>query len=99
MTIYFIDGQFTEKDSMNISIDDRGYYFGDGVYEVVKVYDGELYTAEQHFERLFQSASKIKMSYTLFRTAADRYRKGIGQGKRRENRPYLYASDPRGFSA
>ncbi len=62
MTIYFIDGQFTEKDSLNISIDDRGYYFGDGVYEVVKVYDGELYTAEQHFERLFQSASKVKMS-------------------------------------
>ena len=62
MTIYFIDGQFTSKDSLNISIDDRGYYFGDGVYEVVKVYDGELYTAEEHFERLFQSASKIKMS-------------------------------------
>lgn len=62
MTTYFIDGQFTSKDSLNISIDDRGYYFGDGVYEVVKVYDGELYTAEEHFERLFQSASKVKMT-------------------------------------
>ncbi|WP_432358016.1 D-amino-acid transaminase [Sporosarcina sp. UB5] len=62
MTIYFIDGQFTKKDSLNISIDDRGYYFGDGVYEVVKVYDGELFTAEEHIERLFQSASKIKLA-------------------------------------
>ncbi|MGG0669821.1 D-amino-acid transaminase [Sporosarcina koreensis] len=62
MTTYFIDGQFTSKDSLNISIDDRGYYFGDGVYEVVKVYDGELYTAEEHIGRLFQSASKIKMT-------------------------------------
>jgi len=62
MTIYFIDGQFTNKDSLKISIDDRGYYFGDGVYEVVKVYDGELYTAEEHFGRLFQSAAKIKMT-------------------------------------
>lgn len=62
MTTYFLDGQFTSKDSLNISIDDRGYYFGDGVYEVVKVYDGELYTAEEHFGRLFQSASKIKMT-------------------------------------
>ncbi|MCM3743663.1 D-amino-acid transaminase [Sporosarcina luteola] len=62
MTTYFIDGQFTSKDSLNISIDDRGYYFGDGVYEVVKVYDGELYTAEEHFGRLFQSAAKIKMA-------------------------------------
>lgn len=62
MTTYFIDGQFTSKDSLNISIDDRGYYFGDGVYEVVKVYDGELYTAEEHFERLFLSAAKIKLA-------------------------------------
>lgn len=62
MTTYFLDGQFTSKDRLNISIDDRGYYFGDGVYEVVKVYDGELYTAEEHFGRLFQSASKIKMT-------------------------------------
>ncbi|MCM3712121.1 D-amino-acid transaminase [Sporosarcina luteola] len=62
MTTYFIDGQFTSKDSLTISIDDRGYYFGDGVYEVVKVYDGELYTAEEHIGRLFQSASKIKMA-------------------------------------
>ena len=47
---------------MNISIDDRGYYFGDGVYEVIKVYGGELYTAEEHIDRLFQSATKIKMT-------------------------------------
>lgn len=62
MTIYFIDGKFTDKDQLNISVDDRGYYFGDGVYEVVKVYNGELYTAEEHFERLLQSAAKIKMT-------------------------------------
>jgi len=62
MTVYFIDGQFTEREGLNISIDDRGYYFGDGVYEVIKVYDGELYTAEEHINRLFQSATKIKLA-------------------------------------
>ncbi|AMQ05757.1 D-amino-acid transaminase [Sporosarcina psychrophila] len=62
MTVYFIDGQFTERDGLAISIDDRGYYFGDGVYEVIKVYGGELYTAEEHIDRLFQSATKIKMT-------------------------------------
>ena len=62
MTLYFIDGKFTEREGLNISIDDRGYYFGDGVYEVIKVYGGELYTAEEHIDRLFQSATKIKMT-------------------------------------
>ncbi len=60
--LYFIDGQFTEREGLTISIDDRGYYFGDGVYEVIKVYGGELYTAEEHINRLFQSAMKIKLT-------------------------------------
>jgi D-alanine transaminase len=62
MTVYFMDGQFTERDGLAISIEDRGYYFGDGVYEVIKVYGGELYTAQEHIDRLFQSATKIKMT-------------------------------------
>lgn len=62
MTTYFMDGQFVKQDQVSVSIDDRGYYFGDGVYEVIKVYDGELYTANEHLDRLFQSASKIKMT-------------------------------------
>ncbi|GKV54644.1 D-alanine aminotransferase [Sporosarcina sp. NCCP-2222] len=59
--IYFMNGQFTDQEGCTISIDDRGYYFGDGVYEVVKVYNGELYTAEEHFNRLVESAEKVKM--------------------------------------
>lgn len=61
MTDYFIDGNYTKQDEVNISIDDRGYYFGDGVYEVVKVYDGKLYTGSEHISRLFESAAKIKL--------------------------------------
>ncbi|WP_269050416.1 D-amino-acid transaminase [Sporosarcina sp. G11-34] len=62
MTLYFMDGRFTKRDGLNISIDDRGYYFGDGVYEVVKVYNGELFTVREHISRLFESAMKIKLS-------------------------------------
>ena len=62
MTIYFMDGQFTKHDEIQISIDDRGYYFGDGVYEVIKVYGKELFTAEEHIDRLFRSAAKIKLA-------------------------------------
>lgn len=60
--LYFMDGNFTKKEHLEISIDDRGYYFGDGVYEVVKVYNDELYTAKEHFSRLLESARKIKLT-------------------------------------
>ncbi len=67
MTTYFMDGKFCAHEEVKVSVDDRGYYFGDGVYEVIKVYRGELFTHEEHLERLFQSASKIKLSlpYTI----------------------------------
>ncbi len=61
MTLYFKNGEYTEKDKLSISVDDRGYYFGDGVYEVIKVYGGKLYTAAEHFERFLSSAQKIRM--------------------------------------
>ncbi|MDW0110316.1 D-amino-acid transaminase [Sporosarcina aquimarina] len=61
MTTYFNNGTYLEKENMNVSIDDRGYYFGDGVYEVIRVYGGKLYTAEEHFTRFLQSAKKIRI--------------------------------------
>lgn len=62
MSIYFIEDVYTKQDEVQVSIDDRGYYFGDGVYEVIKVYDGQLFTADEHIERLFKSAEKIKLT-------------------------------------
>ncbi|WP_209279297.1 D-amino-acid transaminase, partial [Staphylococcus hyicus] len=38
---------------------DRGYNFGDGIYEYVRIYDNKLFTAKEHFERLLRSASEI----------------------------------------
>ncbi|ARD47239.1 D-amino-acid transaminase [Sporosarcina sp. P33] len=65
--IYFKDGEFLNEDQIQVSADDRGYAFGDGVYEVIKVYDGKLYTAKEHLERLVESAEKIRINlpYTM----------------------------------
>ncbi|AXH99499.1 D-amino-acid transaminase [Sporosarcina sp. PTS2304] len=65
--IYFKNGEYLDEQQMNVSVNDRGYVFGDGVYEVIKVYDGALYTVEEHLERLLESAEKIRipLSYTI----------------------------------
>lgn len=65
--IFFKDGEYVEEQQMKLSVNDRGYVFGDGVYEVVKVYDGALYTAEEHFTRLLESAEQIRIAipYTV----------------------------------
>ncbi|MCY7676661.1 D-amino-acid transaminase [Bacillus safensis] len=53
------NGDFVEKKDAHVDIEDRGYQFGDGVYEVIRVYNGTLFTLKEHTERLFKSAKEI----------------------------------------
>ncbi|MBD3110514.1 D-amino-acid transaminase [Bacillus sp. AGMB 02131] len=55
----FLNGQFIDRTDAKIDIEDRGNVFGDGIYEVVRVYDGKLFTLEKHLQRLMRSAEKI----------------------------------------
>ena len=59
-TIVYFNGQFLPKKDVHISPDDRGFLFGDGVYEVVRAYDGRLFEAEAHFERLARSLKALR---------------------------------------
>lgn len=61
-TTYLYQDRFVPKEELRISPDDRGYYFGDGVYEVFRVYGGRLYEAEAHFERWERSAAALRIA-------------------------------------
>ncbi|AZB42166.1 D-amino-acid transaminase [Bacillus sp. FJAT-42376] len=54
--------ELIDRDQAKVDIEDRGYQFGDGVYEVIRVYDGEIFTMDEHLERLKRSAGEIKIS-------------------------------------
>ncbi|BDH62659.1 D-amino-acid transaminase [Lysinibacillus sp. PLM2] len=54
--------QIVDSKEVVIDKEDRGYQFGDGVYEVIKVYNGELFTADEHIDRLYLSAEKIRIT-------------------------------------
>lgn len=64
LTVVYYNGEFHD-DAVTLDINDRGYQFGDGVYEVVRVYDGRLFTAREHFERLVRSAGEISIALEL----------------------------------
>jgi D-alanine transaminase len=61
-SMYFYQGKFMHKQDVHISPDDRGYYFGDGVYEVIRIYHGQLFERERHLTRLAQSAAGIRIN-------------------------------------
>lgn len=60
MIVYF-NGQYLEKDRVRISPDDRGFVFGDGIYEVMRTYDGRLFRAEDHLRRMEYSLEALYM--------------------------------------
>lgn len=64
MSIYPIilkQTKFTHYDNLKYPFEERGLQFGDGVYEVIRIYNGKYYLLEEHVDRLFRSASAIKI--------------------------------------
>ncbi|HAU1023236.1 TPA: D-amino acid aminotransferase [Legionella pneumophila] len=62
MNIAFVNGKYCCQSEAKVSIFDRGFLFGDSVYEVLPVYHGQPYFVDQHLNRLFSNMKKIKMT-------------------------------------
>ncbi|OQW33740.1 MAG: hypothetical protein A4E19_02505 [Nitrospira sp. SG-bin1] len=59
--IAFINGRFLPWDEATISIDDRGFQFGDAVYEVIRTYRGRPFELSAHLARLDRSAKELSL--------------------------------------
>lgn len=55
------NGKLVDEEEVRISYQDRGYYFGDGIYEVFRLYQGVIFEQEAHLDRLYKSIAEIKM--------------------------------------
>ena len=65
MNIIYFNGEFLPFEKATISIYDRGFLFGDGVYEVIPVFDGHPFEIEAHLERLKKSLEAIQLDLSL----------------------------------
>jgi D-alanine transaminase len=63
--VVWLNGELTDYSTARVSIDDRGFNFGDGVYEVIRVYDSKPFALERHLKRLERSAAGIEMSLPM----------------------------------
>ncbi|MBC7953251.1 MAG: aminotransferase class IV [Rhodospirillaceae bacterium] len=60
------NGQFVPKEAIAVSPDDRGFLFADGLYEVVRAYEGRFFRMAEHLTRLTDGASAIRLDRTDF---------------------------------
>ena len=67
--IAYVDGAYLPFDQAGVHIEDRGYQFADGVYEVFALVDGQMLDVEAHLERLDLSLQKINLASPVSKPA------------------------------
>ncbi len=55
----FINGEFKTKEEATVSVFDHGFLYGDGVFEGIRVYEGNIFRCREHLDRLYDSARTI----------------------------------------
>lgn len=66
-TLCYLNGSYGPLADTRISVLDRGFIFGDGVYEVLPAYDGHVFCFEQHMARLDRSLAELRIKNPLSR--------------------------------
>jgi len=88
--IAFVNGQFVPLADAMVSIDDRGFQFGDGVYEVIRTYGGRPFELDTHLTRLDHSAQALDLRQPYSHQQWSRHiLEGIKQAAYPEAKVYL----------
>lgn len=57
----YINGKYYEKDDAKVSVFDHGFMYGDGIFEGIRLYSGNVFKLDKHIDRLFRSAKAIML--------------------------------------
>ncbi|KHF29746.1 D-alanine aminotransferase [Anoxybacillus sp. BCO1] len=58
----FLNDEFVTKENAKISVYDHGFLYGDGVFEGIRVYSGNVFRMKEHIDRLYNSAKSILLN-------------------------------------
>ena len=61
-TLCYLNGEYGSLRDAKVSVLDRGFIFGDGIYEVVPAYGGKLFRFDEHMARLDRSLAKLRIA-------------------------------------
>jgi len=72
MKLAMVDDRFVPIENLDPIYCDRGLYFGDGVYEVLRSYNGRIFALEEHMERFAASMAAIRITSVDIRKVRER---------------------------
>ena len=63
----YVNGRFVPEAEATVSIFDRGFLYGDGCFETMRIYDKKIFQVYEHFERLFEGLKHLVIESPLSR--------------------------------
>ncbi len=64
-SVVYLNGQFLPRGEAKLSVDDRGFFFGDGIYEVTRAIGGRLFEWGRHFRRLERGLREMRLTPSI----------------------------------
>ena len=63
--VIYLNGEYVTKENAMISVYDHGFLYGDGIFEGIRIYDGNIFKCKEHLQRLYDSAKSIMLTIPL----------------------------------
>ncbi len=60
-SVVYLNGEYLPRSEAKLSVDERGFFFGDGVYEVTRAVDGRLFESARHLKRLARGLRELRL--------------------------------------
>ncbi|GAC1346098.1 MAG: D-amino-acid transaminase [Acetobacteraceae bacterium] len=95
--IAYVNGRYVAQRAAAVNVEDRGYQFGDGVYEVVHLYRGRFVDAELHLARLERSLGEVRIRMPMGRPALEQVLHEVAR-RNRVSEGLLYMQVTRGVA-
>ena len=61
----YINGEYVTKENAKVSVYDHGFLYGDGIFEGIRIYGGNIFKCKEHLERLYDSAKSIMLDIPM----------------------------------
>lgn len=93
----YVNGRYVPQSAASVNIEDRGYQFADGVYEVLHLHGGRLIDQDLHLDRLDRSLRELRLTAPMARPALLHVLREVARRNRVEN-GLLYMQVTRGVA-
>jgi len=96
-SVVYLNGEYLPRSEAKLSVDERGFLFGDGIYEVTRVVAGTLFESERHLKRMWRGVRELRLNFTMTSDeVVDAHLRLLQENRLTEGQAYVYLQITRG---